>query len=65
MFGTKHSKINQFQTTIKYQTNERSTKYSTEIWKYKAVRKYKMQPGKVSTCSFYFCFLYQVSNYLY
>ena len=26
-----------------------------EIWKYKAVRKYKTEPGKVSTCSFYFC----------
>ena len=26
-----------------------------EIWKYKAVRKYKTKPGKVNTCSFCFC----------
>ena len=26
-----------------------------EIWKYKAVKKYKTQSGKVSTCSFCFC----------
>ena len=28
MFGAKHSKINQLQMTIEYQTNEQSTKYS-------------------------------------
>ena len=37
----------------------------TEIWKYKAVRKYKTQPGKVSTCRFCFCYLYQYSIKLY
>ena len=36
-----------------------------EIWKYKAVREYKTQPGKVSTCSFFSAYLCQYSIKLY
>ena len=28
-----------------------------EMWKYKAVKKYKTWPGKVSTCSFFSAYL--------
>ena len=36
-----------------------------EIWEYKAVRKYKKQPGKVSTSSFDFVFCTKlVINYI-
>ena len=36
-----------------------------EIWKYKAIRKYKTSPGKVSTCSFFSAYLCQYSIKLY
>ena len=36
-----------------------------EIWKYKAVRKYKIQPDKVRTFSLCFCFFVQVDIKLY
>ena len=34
--------LNRLQKTVKYQIIEQSTKYLTEIWKSKAVRKYKI-----------------------
>ena len=36
-----------------------------ELWKYKAVRKYKTQPSKVSICSFFSAYLCQYSIILY
>ena len=49
MFGTKQSKTNGFQKTVKYKTNEQITKYSN--WNMQM----QIQPGKISTCSFCFC----------
>ena len=46
MFGTKHSKTNQFQKTVKYKTNEQITKYSN--WNMQM----QIQPDKISTFSF-------------
>ena len=56
MFGTKHSKTNQFQKTVKYKTNEQITKYSN--WNMQM----QIQPGKISTQYSFFVFtcLYQV-----
>ena len=59
MSGAKYSKTNQLKKTIKYKTNEQSTKYSN--WNMQ-IEIYK--PGKVSTCSF--CsYLFVVSIKLY
>ena len=46
MFGTNHSKTNEFQKTVKYKTNEQITKYSN--WNMQM----QIQPGKISTFSF-------------
>ena len=62
MFGTKHSKVNWLQETIEYKTNQLSTNIQIEMRKYKAVKYFKIRPGKVSTCSF--CFYFLISNYL-
>ena len=51
MFETKHSKIDQYQKTIEYQITEQYIRI--EIWESKAVRKYKIWSGKVSTCRFW------------
>ena len=45
MFGTKHSKTNQFQKTVKYKRNEQISKNSNVIM---------VKIGKIGTCSFCF-----------
>ena len=66
MFGTKHSKINQLQKTIKYQTNEQSTKYSNwNMEKKKLLGNTKYDQIKLVLAVFASTFLNQVSIKLY
>ena len=66
MFGAKHSKINQLQKTIKYQTNEQSTKYSNwNMEKKKLLGNTKYDQIKLVLAVFASTFLNQVSIKLY
>ena len=66
MFGATNSKINQLQKTIKYQTNEQSTKYSNwNMEKKKLLGNTKYDQIKLVLAVFASTFLNQVSIKLY
>ena len=66
MFGATHSKINQLQKTIKYQTNEQSTKYSNwNMEKKKLLGNTKYDQIKLVLAVFASTFLNQISIKLY
>ena len=69
MFETKHSKINQLQKTIEYQTNEQGTKIRIEIWKIlkyaKLLENTKYDQVMLVLAVFASAFLKQVSIKLY